>query len=68
MLELSFSSKLNCGSYIISIVKTAPNKNGALIRFMKFLSPKVALYLPYNLAWNTIVMSGRVVLVATWMC
>ena len=33
------------GSYIISIAKTASKKIGALIRFMKFHSPEVALYL-----------------------
>ena len=42
MLGLTFSSKLDWGSYIISIAKTA---SGALIRSMKFLSPEVALYL-----------------------
>ena len=45
MLGLTFSSKLDWGSYIISIAKTASNKIGALIRSMKFLSPEVALYL-----------------------
>ena len=45
MLGLTFSSKLNWGSYIISIAKTASKKIGALIRSMKFLSPEVALYL-----------------------
>ena len=43
--ELTFSSKLDWGSYIISIAKTASKKIGALIRSMKFLSPEVALYL-----------------------
>ena len=42
---LSFSSKLDWGSYIISTAKTASKKIGALIRSMKFLSPEVALYL-----------------------
>ena len=42
MLGLTFSSKLNWGSYIISIAKTASKKVGAS---MKFLSPEVALYL-----------------------
>ena len=37
MLSLTFSSKLDWGSYIISIE--------ALIRSIKFLSPEVALYL-----------------------
>ena len=36
MLELTFSSKLDWGSYIISIAKTASKKIGALIRSMKF--------------------------------
>ena len=45
MLGLTFSSKLDSGSYIISIAKTASKKIGALIRSIKFLSPKVALYL-----------------------
>ena len=45
MLVLTFSSKLDWGSYIISIAKTASKKIGALIRCMKFLSPEVALYL-----------------------
>ena len=45
ILGLTFSSKLDWGSYIISIAKTASKKIGALIRSMKFLSPEVALYL-----------------------
>ena len=45
MLGLTFSSKLDWGSYIISFAKTASKKIGALICLMKFLSPEVALYL-----------------------
>ena len=45
MLALTFSYKLDWRSYIISIAKTASKKIGALIRYMKFLSPEVALYL-----------------------
>ena len=45
MLGLTFSSKLDWGSYIISIAKTASKKIGALICSLKFLSPEVALYL-----------------------
>ena len=44
ILRLTFSSKLDWGSYIISIAKTASKKIEALIRSMKFPSPKVALY------------------------
>ena len=40
MLGLTFSSKLDWGSYIVSFAKTASKKIGALIR-----SPEVALYL-----------------------
>ena len=47
MLGLTFSSKLDWGSYIISIAKTASKKSGALISSVKFLSHKVALY-PYK--------------------
>ena len=45
MLGLTFSSKLDWGSYIISIAKTVSIKIGAIIHSMKFLSPEVALYL-----------------------
>ena len=45
MLGLTFSSKLDWGSYIISIAKTASKKIEALIRSMKFLSHEVALHL-----------------------
>ena len=40
-------SKLDQGSYIISIAKTTSKKSGALIRSMKFLSFELVLYL-YN--------------------
>ena len=42
---MTFSSKLDWGSCIISIAKTASKKIGALICSMKFLSPEVALHL-----------------------
>ena len=45
MLGLTLSSKLDWGSYIISIAKTASKKIGALIRSMRFPTPRVALYL-----------------------
>ena len=45
MLGLTFSSKLDWCSYIISIAETASKKIGALIHSMKFLSPEIALYL-----------------------
>ena len=46
MLGLTFSSKLDWGSYIVSIAKTASKKVGALIR-----SPEVALYLYKSTIW-----------------
>ena len=45
MLGLTFSFKLDWGSYIISTAKTASKKIGALVRSIKFLFPEVALYL-----------------------
>ena len=45
MLGLTFSSKLDWGSYIVSIAKTSSKKIGGLIHSMKFLSPEVALCL-----------------------
>ena len=44
MLGLTFSSKFDWSSYIISVAKTASKKIGALIHFMKFFSPEVVLY------------------------
>ena len=45
MLGLTFSSKLDWASYIISVTKKASKKIGALICSMKFLPPETALYL-----------------------
>ena len=45
MLGLTFSSKFDWSSYIISIAKAASKKIGAFIHSMKFLSPEVSLYL-----------------------
>ena len=44
MLGLTFSSKLDWGSDIISTAKTAAKNIGALMRSVRFLSPEVALY------------------------
>ena len=45
ILGLTFSTKLDWCSYIISIVITASKKIGALTRSMKFLFPGIVLYL-----------------------
>ena len=68
MQGLTFSSKLDWGSYIIFIAKSTFKKIGALIRSVKFFCLKVVLYLPYNHAWNTVAMPGLVLLIATWNC
>ena len=70
MLVLTFSSKLDWGSYITSIAKSTSKKIGALIHYMKFLLRLlcISINLPYGHAWNTSVMSGLVVLVASWNC
>ena len=52
MLGVTLSSKLDWGTYIISIAKTACKKIGALIHFMKFLSPEIALYLFFKLGFT----------------
>ena len=62
-LGLTFLSKLDWGSYIISIAKTASKIIGILIRSMKILFPEVALYLYKS---TTIVTSGLVPLIASW--
>ena len=51
ILGLTFSSKLDWGSEIISIAKTASKKIRVLICSMKFLSPKVAPYLYESTIW-----------------
>ena len=65
---LTFSSKLDWGSYIISIAKTVSKKIRALIRSMKFLLRLlcISINLPYAPAWNTFVTSGPPVV--TWNC
>ena len=69
ILGLTFSSKLNWGSYIISLAKTSSKKIEALICSMIFFSPEVAT----NLCKSTLhscmencCLSGLVLLVATW--
>ena len=45
MVGMTFSSKLDWGSYIVSIAKPSSKKIGALSHSMKFFSPLVALHL-----------------------
>ena len=60
ILGLTFSSKLDWGSYIILLLKVPPTKF-FLLRLLC-----ISIILPYGHAWNTAVMSGLVLLVATW--
>ena len=52
----------------MSFGKPVSKKNEVLIRSMNFLSPEVAINLPYGHAWNTVVISGLVIVVATENC
>ena len=72
MLRLTFPSKLNWGSYITHIAKSASKKIGALIHSMKFFSFEFTLYL-YKCTTQlsmekTVAMSRMVLLAATWNC
>ena len=52
----------------LSVAKTASKNIEALICLIKFLSSDAALHSknhPYSLAWNTVVISGLVLSVAT---
>ena len=83
LLGLTFSSKVDWGSYIISIAKTASMKIvliflvliffklRALIYSMKFLLLRllcISINLPYVHVWNTVVMSGLLSLVSALNC
>ena len=71
MLGLVFSSKLDWGSCIISIAKTGSKKVGAIIHSMKIFLLRllcISINLPYTHIWNTVVMSGLVPPIATWIC
>ena len=54
MLGLTFSSKLDWGSYIISVGISASKKIGALIHSIKFLSREVVLYFYKSSIWPCI--------------
>ena len=48
---MTFTSKLDWSSYIISIAKSASKKIGALIHSLKFLSSEVASYVNKSIIW-----------------
>ena len=62
---------LDWGSYMISIAKTASEKLELWFVLWSFFLLGllcISINLPYRLAWNTVVMSEQVLLVATWNC
>ena len=67
MLGLIFCYKLDWASYIIYMAQTASKKIGALICFLLRLL-WISINLSYGPAWNTVFMSGLVLLAATWNC
>ena len=70
MVRLTFCSKLDWGSYIVSVAKTACQKIEPKFFLCFFLLSLlcISVNLPYSHAWNTVVMSWLVFLVATLNC
>ena len=61
----SQSSKFDCGSSLSLFVKLPSGKSEPLIHPMKFLSVEACCKSKYDLAWNTVVMSGLMLVVVT---
>ena len=70
MLGFSFFSKLDWGTYIVSIAKSASKKNLVFVIQSVFLlrSLFISKDVPYYLRWNTAVMHVLVFLAVTWAC
>ena len=71
MLGLNFSSNLDWDWCIISIAETASENIGAFNCSVKFFPLRllcISVNLPYGYAWNTVVLSGLVLLDTTWNC
>ena len=69
MLGLNFSSNLDWGWYIISIAESVSENIGAFncsVRFFPLKLLCIFVNLPYGHAWNTVVLSGLVLLNITW--
>ena len=65
---LSLRNQIEALSYIIPAAKTASKKIGALILSLNFLSSEVSfifINLPCKLVWNTAVISGLILPVAS---
>ena len=71
MLGLTFSSILDWGSYISLLLKLHQRKLEPWFVLWSFFLPRllcISINLSYGIAWNTVVMSGLVLLIATWNC
>ena len=72
ILGLTFSSELDWCSYIISyFLKQPPRKLEPWFVLSSFFLLRllfISINLPCSHAWNTIVMTGMVLLVAAWNC
>ena len=66
VLGLSFSSKLDSGSYIVSIATVVIKLSLWNYFLLKLLY--ISINLPHNLSWNSVVVSGLVFPVATRTC
>ena len=71
ILELTFSSKLDWALALSLLIKLPPRKLEPWFVLWSFILLRLLCIftsLPGDHAWNTIVMSGLVLLVATWNC
>ena len=68
-LELLISSKLDWVSNIVTFTNSVSIKTGVFIRCKKILSLKVMFYLSYDHAFDVIVVSGLVhlIAIASWI-
>ena len=67
MQRLTFCSKLSWGSYIISIVSFY-EPLFILWGFFLLSLLCISINLPYGHAWSSVLISGLLLLVATWHC
>ena len=71
MLGLNCSSKLDWGSYIISFVKMLPKMLWTFLVLWSFFLLRlvfISINVKYSHVWNTVVMFGLVLFVASWNC
>ena len=69
--RIVFSSNLDWGSFIVFIAKTASKKIGTLFILWGFFLLRllfISMNMPYEIPWNTAVMSVMVLLAMTLIC